>query len=129
MTSLLHNIRRSSSSSLLLNKAVTFYLEGRSFLSSFSHPRKVTYFLSCDPYSIQEVTRVADCPIASSGPLGRFWGDVLTSRVLLKKASLNTPPTLALLNPSADTPLEEGVVGAVELVLLGKTLKCNLDSI
>uniref|UniRef100_A0A8C5FK20 ATP-grasp domain-containing protein n=1 Tax=Gadus morhua TaxID=8049 RepID=A0A8C5FK20_GADMO len=78
-------------------------------------PRKVTYFLSCDPYSNEEVTRVADCPIASSGPLGRFWGDVLTSRVLLKKASLNTPPTLALLNPSADTPLEEGVVGAVEL--------------
>uniref|UniRef100_A0A8C5BH60 ATP-grasp domain-containing protein n=1 Tax=Gadus morhua TaxID=8049 RepID=A0A8C5BH60_GADMO len=110
-----------SSSSLLLNKAVTFYLEGRTFL--FSHPRKVTYFLSCDPYSNEEVTRVADCPIASSGPLGRFWGDVLTSRVLLKKASLNTPPTLALLNPSADTPLEEGVVGAVELVLLGKTLK------
>uniref|UniRef100_A0A8C5AKP9 ATP-grasp domain-containing protein n=1 Tax=Gadus morhua TaxID=8049 RepID=A0A8C5AKP9_GADMO len=111
------------SSSLLLNKAVTFYLEGRTFL--FSHPRKVTYFLSCDPYSNEEVTRVADCPIASSGPLGRFWGDVLTSRVLLKKASLNTPPTLALLNPSADTPLEEGVVGAVELVLLGKTLKCG----
>ncbi|XP_059918402.1 carnosine synthase 1-like [Gadus macrocephalus] len=122
-------LSRSSSSSLLVHKAVTFDLGGRTFISSFSPPRKVTYFLSCDPYSNEEVTFETDCPIGSSGPLGRFWGDVLTSRVLLQKASLNTPPTLALLNPSADTPLEEGVVGAVELVLLGKTLKSNLDLI
>ncbi|XP_030223547.1 carnosine synthase 1 isoform X2 [Gadus morhua] len=122
-------LSRSSSSSLLVHKAVTFDLGGRTFISNFSPPRKVTYFLSCDPYSNEEVTFETDCPIGSSGPLGRFWGDVLTSRVLLQKASLNTPPTLALLNPSADTPLEEGVVGAVELVLLGKTLKSNLDLI
>ncbi|CAL8330289.1 unnamed protein product [Gadus morhua 'NCC'] len=64
--------------------AVTFYLEGRTFL--FSHPRKVTYFLSCDPYSNEEVTRVADCPIASSGPLGRFWAVRHADKVVLRRS-------------------------------------------
>jgi len=113
----------------MVHKAVTFDLGGRTFLSSFDPPRKVTYFLSCDPFLDEELSRETDCPVGSSGPLVKLWGDVLTSRVLLQKASIHTPPTLALLNPSAGTTLEEGIVGTVELVLLGKALKSDTDSI
>ncbi|CAL8355117.1 unnamed protein product [Merluccius merluccius] len=122
-------LSRSASSSLMVHKAVTFDLGGRTFLSSFDPPRKVTYFLSCDPYLNEEVTHETDCPIGSSGSLVKLWGDVLTSRVLLQKTSIHTPPTLALLNHSAETTLEEGIVGAVELVLLRKPLKSSLDLI
>ncbi|KAG7275746.1 hypothetical protein CRUP_009849 [Coryphaenoides rupestris] len=119
----------SSSSSLMVHKAVTFDLGGRTFLSIFDPPRKVTYFLSCDPFLNEELSHETDCPIGSSGPLVKLWGDVLTSRALLQKASIHTPPTLALLNPSAGTTLEEGIVGTVELVHLGKALKSDADFI
>ncbi|XP_071758193.2 carnosine synthase 1-like [Centroberyx gerrardi] len=118
-----------SSSSLLVHKAVTFDLGGRTFLTSFNPPRAVTYFLSCDPYSAEEVTREADCPMGTSGSLGKFWGDVLTARFLLQKAKIHTPPTLALLVPSGHTMLEEGTVGVLELVHLGATVKDDLNSI
>lgn len=118
-----------SSSSLLVHKAVTFDLGGRTFLTSFNPPRVVTYFLSCDPFSAEEVTRGVDCPMGTSGSLGKFWGDVLTSRFLLEKAKIHTPTTLALLMPSGQTNLEEGTMGGLELVHLATTVKDDLNSI
>ncbi|XP_029917469.1 carnosine synthase 1-like [Myripristis murdjan] len=118
-----------SSSSLLVHKAVTFDLGGRTFLTSFNPPRVVTYFLSCDPFSAEEVTRGVDCPMGTSGSLGMFWGDVLTSRFLLEKAKIHTPTTLALLMPSEQTVLEEGTMGGLELVHLATTVKDDLNSI
>ncbi|KAM4621856.1 carnosine synthase 1-like [Polymixia lowei] len=118
-----------SSSSLMVHKAVTFDLGGRTFLSSFDPPRVVTYFLSCDPYFGEEVTCEADCPMGGSKSLGKFWGDVLTTRVLLQKARIHTPPTLALLVPSGEAILEEGTLGGIELVHLSPAVKNNCDTV
>ncbi|XP_067104329.1 carnosine synthase 1-like [Osmerus mordax] len=107
-----------ASSSLLVNKAVTFDLGGRTFLSNFNPPRKVTYFLSCDPWAEEDMTRETDCPAGGSGTLGRCWRDVLVTRVLLQKANIMCPPTLALLMPPGQMGIEEGRTGGVEVVHL-----------
>ena len=107
-----------ASSSLLVHKAVTFDLGGRTFLSNFNPPRKVTYFLSCDPWADEDMTRETDCPAGGSGTLGRCWRDVLVTRVLLQKANIMCPPTLALLMPPGQMGIEEGRTGGVEVVHL-----------
>ncbi|KAJ8015335.1 hypothetical protein DPEC_G00025050 [Dallia pectoralis] len=107
-----------SSSSLLVHKAVMFDLGGRTFLSNFDPPRRVTYFLSCEPWAKGEVSRETDCPSGGSGPLGQFWGDVLNTRVLLQKAKIHCPPTLALLMPPGQMGLGEGRTGGVKVVHL-----------
>ncbi|XP_045064045.1 carnosine synthase 1-like isoform X1 [Coregonus clupeaformis] len=118
-----------SSPSLLVHKAVTFDLGGRTFLSNFNPPRRVTYFLSCDPWAEEEVTRETDCPSGGSGALGRFWGDVLTTRVLLQKAKIHCPPTLALLLPPGQMGLEEGRTGGVEVVHLEMGAEGGMNSV
>ncbi|KAL0974050.1 hypothetical protein UPYG_G00214750 [Umbra pygmaea] len=107
-----------SSSSLLVHKAVVFDLGGRTFLSNFNPPRMVTYFLSCEPWAEGEVSRETDCPSGGSGLLGQFWGDVLNTRVLLQKAKIHCPPTLAFLLPPGQVGLSEGTVGGVKVVHL-----------
>ncbi|XP_056133213.1 carnosine synthase 1-like [Lampris incognitus] len=118
-----------SSTSLMVHKAVTFDIGGRTYVSSFNPPRRVTYFLSCDPYIEDEVTHEVDCPIGASGSLGRFWGDILTTRVLLQKAKIHTPKTLALLVPSGQMILKEGTTENIEMVHLEKRVKESLESV
>ncbi|XP_038867865.1 carnosine synthase 1-like [Salvelinus namaycush] len=119
----------SRSSSLLVHKAVTFDLGGRTFLSNFNPPRKVTYFLSSDPWAKEEMTRETDCPSGGSGALGQFWGNVLTTRVLLQKAKIHCPPTLALLLPPGQMRLEEGRTGGVEVVHLEMGAEEGMNSV
>eukprot|EP00063_Salmo_salar_P093161 XP_014067996.1 PREDICTED: carnosine synthase 1-like [Salmo salar] len=118
-----------SSSSLLVHKAVTFDLGGRTFLSNFNPPRRVTYFLSSDPWAKEEMTRETDCPSGGSGALGQFWGNVLTTRVLLQKAKIHCPPTLALLLPPGQMRLEEGRTGGVEVVHLEMGAEEGMNSV
>uniref|UniRef100_A0A4W5L5I2 ATP-grasp domain-containing protein n=1 Tax=Hucho hucho TaxID=62062 RepID=A0A4W5L5I2_9TELE len=118
-----------SSSSLLVHKAVTFDLGGRTFLSNFNPPRRVTYFLSSDPWAEEEMTRETDCPSGGSGALSRFWGNVLTTRVLLQKAKIHCPPTLALLLPPGQMELEEGKTGGVEVVHLEMGAEEGMNSV
>ncbi|XP_061107050.1 carnosine synthase 1-like isoform X2 [Conger conger] len=104
--------------SLMVHKAVAFDLGGRTTLLTFSPPRRITYLLTCNPWAGQEVTREVDCPMGGSQELDRFWGDILTTRVLLQKAKINCPPTLALLLPLGQNSMGEGRTGVVEVVLL-----------
>ncbi|XP_042181755.1 carnosine synthase 1-like [Oncorhynchus tshawytscha] len=119
----------SRSSSLLVHKAVTFDLGGRTYLSNFNPPRRVTYFLSSDPWAKEEMTRETDCPSGGSGALGQFWGNVLTTRVLLQKAKIHCPPTLALLLPPGQMRLEEGRTGGVEVVHLEMGAEEGMNSV
>ena len=64
------------------------------------------------------MTRETDCPAGGSGTLGRCWRDVLVTRVLLQKANIMCPPTLALLMPPGQMGIEEGRTGGVEVVHL-----------
>ncbi|KAJ8262515.1 hypothetical protein GJAV_G00167310 [Gymnothorax javanicus] len=116
-----------ASTSLLVHKAVTFDLGGRTTLLTFSPPRRVTYLLTCDPWAGHEVTRGIDCPMGGSLELERFWSDRVTARVLLQQAKIFCPPTLALLKPPGQNGVEEGRTGAVEVVLL--QTDCGTDSI
>ncbi|KAJ8382375.1 hypothetical protein SKAU_G00031530 [Synaphobranchus kaupii] len=117
------------STSLMVHKAVTFDLGGRTTLLTFSPPRRVTYLLTCDPWAAQEVTRGVDCPMGGSLELERFWSDRLTMRVLLQKAKINCPPTLALLLPPGQNGVGEGRTGVVEVVLLETGAQRGTDSI
>ncbi|XP_036407075.1 carnosine synthase 1-like [Megalops cyprinoides] len=107
-----------SSSSLVVHRAVSFDLGGRTTLLNFSPPRRVTYLLTCDPWVGEEVTQGADCPMGVSLELGQFWGDTLTARVMLQKAKINCPPTLALLMPPGQKGVAEGRTGVIEVVQL-----------
>ncbi|KAG5845449.1 carnosine synthase 1-like isoform X1 [Anguilla anguilla] len=107
-----------ASTSLVVHKAVTFDLGGRTTLLTFCPPRRVTYLLTCNPWAGQEVTQGVDCPMGGSLELERFWSDRLTARVLLQKAKINCPPTLALLLPPGQNIVGEGRTGVVEVVLL-----------
>ncbi|KAJ8371699.1 hypothetical protein AAFF_G00303080 [Aldrovandia affinis] len=107
-----------SSSSLVVHRAVTFDLGGRTTLLTFSPPRRVTYLLTCDPWAGQEVTRGIECPMGGSLELGQSWGDTLAVRILLQRAKINCPPTLALLLPPGRKGVEEGRTGVVEVILL-----------
>ncbi|KAM6953632.1 carnosine synthase 1-like [Aplochiton taeniatus] len=118
-----------SSSALMVHRAVTFDLGGRTFLSSFNPPRKVTYFLSCDPWVKEEVTRGSDCPMGGSGSLEQFWGDVLSTRVRMNKAKIHCPATLAFLIPAGQTGVEEGKTGGVEVVHLEMGMEDYMNSI
>ncbi|XP_066574717.1 carnosine synthase 1 [Amia ocellicauda] len=86
---------------LLVHRAVTFDLGGRTHLLTFNPPRRVTYFLPCAPWAEvgtpqQEVTRDLACPMGGSPELYRFWGDTLNCRQILGREGLPTPPTLAV---------------------------------
>ncbi|XP_015195127.2 carnosine synthase 1 [Lepisosteus oculatus] len=90
---------------LLVHRAVSFDLGGRTQLLTFDPPRQVTYFLPCAPWAeqIQEVTRELDCPMGGSADLFQFWGDTLNARIALQRGGLCCPPTLAVvLSPLTD---------------------------
>ncbi|XP_075784639.1 carnosine synthase 1-like isoform X2 [Pelodiscus sinensis] len=89
-------------SSLLVSKAVSFELGGRTYLDEFSPPRRVTYFLGsfglCKEHrqSVGELARDLDCPTGGSGELARLLEDKLLTRQLLdQRARVGVPPTLA----------------------------------
>ncbi|XP_078515348.1 carnosine synthase 1-like [Lissotriton helveticus] len=96
---------------LLVQKAVTFDLGGRSYLDEFTTPRRVTYFtasfevprseclsglvaLSCD----------LDCPSGGSDSLAHLLEDKLATRLLLSRAGLAVPTTLAFTYRRAHEP-------------------------
>ncbi|KAJ7344138.1 hypothetical protein JRQ81_000088 [Phrynocephalus forsythii] len=89
-------------SSLLVFKAVTFDLGGRTTLDEFVPPRRVTYFTGCfGPCKVQgqsaaELARDLDCPTGGSGELARLLEDKLLTRQLMdQQAGVAVPPTLA----------------------------------
>nr|XP_034981652.1 carnosine synthase 1 [Zootoca vivipara]XP_034981663.1 carnosine synthase 1 [Zootoca vivipara] len=89
-------------SSLLVFKAVTFELGGRTTLEEFAPPRRVTYFTGCfGPCKVQgqsaaELARDLDCPTGGSGELARLLEDKLLTRQLMdQQACVAVPPTLA----------------------------------
>ncbi|CAM4573415.1 carnosine synthase 1 isoform X2 [Caretta caretta] len=107
-------------SSLLVSKAVSFELGGRTCLDEFSPPRRVTYFMGsfgpCKEHgqSAGELARDLDCPTAGSGELARLLEDKLLTRQLLdQRAQVGVPPTLAFtfkrLRPLRDVTAEHAV--------------------
>lgn len=89
-------------SSLLVFKAVTFDLGGRTTLDEFAPPRRVTYFTGCfgpckaQGQSAAELARDLDCPTGGSGELARLLEDKLLTRQLMdQQAGVAVPPTLA----------------------------------
>uniref|UniRef100_A0A8D0GW70 Carnosine synthase 1 n=1 Tax=Sphenodon punctatus TaxID=8508 RepID=A0A8D0GW70_SPHPU len=93
---------RPGESSLLVSKAVTFELGGRTMLEEFAPPRRVTYFTGCfgpckgQGQSAGELARDLDCPTGGSGELSRLLEDKLLTRQLLdQQARVGVPPTLA----------------------------------
>ncbi|XP_069485062.1 carnosine synthase 1 isoform X1 [Ambystoma mexicanum] len=91
-----------SECTLLVHKAVTFDLGGRSYLDEFEVPRRVTYFtgsfgmpqweslpglvaLGCD----------LECPSGGSDLLAHILEDTLRMRLVLDRSGVLVPPTLA----------------------------------
>ncbi|XP_026517458.1 carnosine synthase 1-like, partial [Terrapene carolina triunguis] len=116
-------------SSLLVSKAVSFELGGRTCLDEFSPPRCVTYFMGsfgpCKEHgqSARELARNLDCPTGGSGELARLLEDKLLTRQLLdQRAQVGVPLTLAFtfkrLRPLRDVTTERSVC-MVELRLHG----------
>lgn len=89
--------------SLYVHQAVTFHKGGYSFLERYSPPRRVTYFVNfftnaCTGgvcYEGEKLERGLDCPMSSSIKLNQFVDDKLYTRVLLGKANVGYPITLA----------------------------------
>ncbi|XP_067388083.1 carnosine synthase 1 isoform X2 [Emydura macquarii macquarii] len=107
-------------SSLLVSKAVSFELGGRTCLDEFSPPRRVAYFMGCfgpckeHGQSAGELARDLDCPTGGSGELARLLEDKLLTRQLLdQRAQVGVPPTLAFtfkrLHPLREVTAERSV--------------------
>ncbi|XP_028668202.2 carnosine synthase 1-like isoform X3 [Erpetoichthys calabaricus] len=83
-------------STLLLHKAITFDVGGRTYLDEFDPPRRVTYLIPCPPVD-PDFTHGLDCPMGGSFELNTILGDTLYTRILLEKNHLVGPPTLGLI--------------------------------
>lgn len=89
--------------SLYVHQAVTFYEGGYSFLERYDPPRRVTYFVNyftdactggvcCEG---EKLEKGLDCPMSSSLKLNQIVDDKLYTRILLGKAGVGYPVTLA----------------------------------
>ncbi|KAM3913638.1 carnosine synthase 1 [Leptodactylus fuscus] len=86
-----------TTSPLLIKQAVTFDLGGRTYLDTFSPPRRVTYlsWLGGPQFLMGEQW---DCPMGGSPQLSHFLANTLGVRVLLDAKELPLPPALLLSN-------------------------------
>ncbi|KAM8924563.1 carnosine synthase 1 [Pelodytes ibericus] len=80
---------------LFIRQAVTFDRGGRTFLDTFSPPRRVTYlsWLGGDKVLLGQEW---DCPMGSSPQLSNFLANTLRVRLLLDSKELPLPPALVL---------------------------------
>ncbi|XP_071986298.1 carnosine synthase 1 isoform X2 [Engystomops pustulosus] len=82
---------------LLIKQAVTFDLGGRTYLDTFSPPRRVTYlsWLGGPQFPMEEQW---DCPVGGSPQLSQFLANTLGVRMLLDTKELPLSPALLLSN-------------------------------
>ncbi|NXG37845.1 CRNS1 synthase, partial [Dromaius novaehollandiae] len=111
--------------SLLLSRAVSFEVGGRSALEAFAPPRRATYATGTFATATwaAELARDLDCPTGGSAPLARLLEDLLAARgVLAARAGLPVPPTLAFAppRPGGALPGLDGAPG-LRLVQLSST--------
>ncbi|XP_078502639.1 carnosine synthase 1-like [Lissotriton helveticus] len=93
---------KAGENTLLLQKAVTFDLGGRSYLDNFDPPRRVTYFYTTSWSSHEEclpglvaLTSDLECPSGGSESLSQLLHNKLVTRLLLDNVGVVVPPTLA----------------------------------
>ncbi|XP_078508053.1 carnosine synthase 1-like isoform X2 [Lissotriton helveticus] len=93
---------KAGENTLLLQKAVTFDLGGRSYLDNFDPPRRVTYFYTASWSSHEEclpglvaLTSKLECPSGGSESLSQLLHNKLVTRLLLDNVGVVVPPTLA----------------------------------
>lgn len=90
--------------SLYVHKAISFEDRGRSFIDVFHPPRRVTHLVNYFTRSCTDgqrndgeaIEKGLDCPMSSSIALAQMIDDKLLTRILLAKAGVAYPPTLAL---------------------------------
>ncbi|XP_074649117.1 carnosine synthase 1-like [Tubulanus polymorphus] len=94
---------------IFLHKAISMYNGGASFLNVFDPPRRVTYLMnnfSDDEPGIADFKLDLDCPTSSS--INRKLDDKIWTRILMAKAGVSFPETLALYN---DAPRKYDIPG------------------
>jgi len=88
---------------LYVNKGISSDRGGNTFIDTYDPPRRVTYFVDfftegctsgqrCDG---EEIERHLVCPMSSSAELSKLVDDKLLTRILMGKAGLPYPTTLA----------------------------------
>nr|KAG5701875.1 hypothetical protein BaRGS_014940 [Batillaria attramentaria] len=118
-----------TSDTLYLRKAVTADEAGRTYLDSFSPPRRVTYLANQMAFSsnddlrsmAEDLTKLTlDTPMSSSDFLQRLAGHRLTARITCAVADVKHPATLAFWLPWKSRQAYSSVCATVRVIRMEK---------
>lgn len=120
--------------SLFVHKAISFDKGGRSFIDVFDPPRHVTYFMNFFTNAItggqnaegEDLEVNLECPMSSSVKLVRRTDDKLWTRIIMAKAGIAYPETLAF---GYQIPYKYMVPEDAKIKIVGLSLKEGVDNV